>query len=382
MLEPSLIHPKEKSLKPVVFGFSIIVWAVVVCSLIGACYGLMLIPFVLMAQAYFLGYLRGTGVRVDGAQLPELHARVVAASQKLGLASVPEVYVIQAEGALNAFATKLFSRTYVVLFSELLDKCNDDAEIDFVVAHELAHHAAGHLKSRLLTAPARLVPLLGPAYSRACEYTCDRAALFAIDSLEAGQRALAVLAAGSKAGAQLDLRAFATQQQSAGEFWPAVAELGSSHPFLPKRVAMLASWHAERSGAPQPLMPPPGRPFFAYVMAVFFGRQAVGILVVVYFIAILAAVAIPNAIKFRDRVQATATESQSVTDGPLAPSTSGEEADEGEGLEADEEEGLEPDEGEGLEAGGPPADAPATEDAPAAEPSPVKSKNAPLPKSR
>lgn len=305
MLDTSLIHPKEKSLKPVVYVFSIAVWAMLACTLIGLCYGLALLPFVLMAHAYFLGHVRGAGVRVDERQLPDLHRRVVAASHRLGLSPVPEVYVLQSGGALNAFATKLLSRTYVILFSELLDKCNSDQEVDFVVAHELAHHAAGHLKSMLLTAPARLVPLLGPAYSRACEYTCDRAALAATDSLDHGQRALAVLAAGSKAGAQLDLGALGAQQETSAEFWPAVAELGSSHPYLPKRVAMLAQWSAERSGARLP-PPAPARPFFAYVLAIFVGRQAAGMVGAAYLVivlAVLAAIAIPNYMKFRERTK-------------------------------------------------------------------------------
>jgi hypothetical protein len=156
----------------------------------------------------------------------------------------------------------------------------------------------------LLTGPAKLVPLLGPAYSRACEYTCDRAALFAVDSLEPSQRALAVLAAGAKAGAQLDLRSLAHQQQSAGEFWPAVAELTQSHPFLPKRVGMLEAWQAERSGLPASVPPAPGRPPLAYVMALFFGRQAAMVVVAVYLFAIVAAVAIPNLMKLREQAGA------------------------------------------------------------------------------
>ncbi len=332
MLDTALIHPKEKALKPLVFGFSILIWAVVACSVIGLCYGLAFVPFVLMAHAYFLGHVRGSGVRVDERQLPELHRRVVAASQRLGLPTVPEVYVLQSGGTLNAFATKLLSRTYVILFSELLDKCNTDEEIDFVVAHELAHHAAGHLKSMLLTAPARLVPLLGPAYSRACEYTCDRAALTATDSLEHGQRALAVLAAGSKAGSRLDLAAFGAQQETAGEFWPAVAELASSHPYLPKRVAMLAEWNAERTGAPLPSAPP-ARPFFAYVLALFVGRQAAGLLVAVYLIGIMAAIAIPNFMKYRERASGQAPAS---TAPYRVPSGSANPPDDAESPEPDE----------------------------------------------
>jgi Zn-dependent protease with chaperone function len=312
-LPEGVLHPKEQSLRPVVFALCGLVWLVVVCTLVGLCYGLLLLPFVLMSHAYFLGYIRGNALRVSEAQLPDLHQRVVAASRKLELPYVPEVYVLESGGVLNAFATKLLSRKYVILYSELLDKCNDDAEIDFVVAHELGHHAAGHLKWMLFTAPVRLVPLLGPAYSRACEYTCDRAGLHAIGNLEHSQRALTVLAAGSKASAQVNLQSFAQQQASAGEFWPAVAEVGSTHPYLPKRVAALAAWKA--SPEVEAALRPPSRPFFSYILAIFMSSQGMTLVVVAYVMVILVAIAIPNFKKFQERARA----GQDAAMQPVAP---------------------------------------------------------------
>lgn len=307
MLNANLIHPKESRLQPLVFGVSGIAWLLVLLSMIGACYGAMLLPFILLGHALMLGAIRGSGLRVDAAQMPELHARVVAASEKLQLPSVPEVYVLQSGGVLNAFATKLLSRTYVVLYSELIDKCNDERELDFVIAHELAHHAAGHLKFQLFTAPVRLIPLLGPAYSRACEYTCDRAGSFAVESLAHSQRALAVLAAGSKMGATLNLTTFASQR-APGEFWPAVAELSSSHPFLSKRVAALANWHAQREGQAPPFPQDIARPAFSYVLACFVGRQAFTILMVTYFVFVIAAIASTNFARYRQRAHDAATQ--------------------------------------------------------------------------
>ncbi len=273
------------------------------CTVVPALYGLILFPFFLIGHALFLGHIGGTGVRVSETQLPELYQRVVKLSERLKLPEVPEVYVIQAGGILNALATKLFSRRYIILYSTLIDSCHTDDEVDFVVAHELAHHAAGHLSMHLFTAPVRLVPLLGPAYSRACEYTCDRAGLFAVGNLEVSQRALAVLAGGTKTSAQLDLGLFAQQQHNAGEFWPAVAELSSTHPFLSKRVAMLASWHAQQSGLSGVEFAPPARPVIAYVLGIFVGQQAFTLLAFVYVFGILAAIAIPNFIKFQERAR-------------------------------------------------------------------------------
>src|SRR6202048_3338587 len=78
-------------------------------------------------------------------------------------------------GILNAFATKLLSRKFVIINSALADACTDPRQLDFVVGHELGHLAAGHLAWNALLLPFHLVPWLGTAYSRARGYTRDRA---------------------------------------------------------------------------------------------------------------------------------------------------------------------------------------------------------------
>ena len=108
-------------------------------------------------------------------------------------------------------------------------------ELDFVIGHELGHLAAGHLHWFLL--PARFVPLLGAAYSRACEYTCDRCGHEVTGDLAISTTALSILAAGGRLGRAIDLDAFGRQREESGGFWMAVHELNASHPYLCKRVA-------------------------------------------------------------------------------------------------------------------------------------------------
>jgi hypothetical protein len=184
------------------------------------------------------------------------------------MSKVPDVYLLQSGGLLNAFATKLLSRNFVIIYSSLADACQDPRQLDFIIAHELGHLAAGHLRWNALLAPYRLVPWLGPAYSRAREYTCDRCGLAVAGDLEQSTRALAVLAAGGKHGAAVDLAAFEEQRLESGSFWMSVLELVSSHPFLCKRAAALREY--QRPGTVGPV----SRNVFAFVLAPVFGIAA------------------------------------------------------------------------------------------------------------
>jgi len=299
--DPRLRSPKERPLFVVGVVVSSIAWLAIAVSIVGLLYAALGALFVLTAHALFLAHVRTNGVRIDERQLPDLHGRVAAAAKALGLAQVPAAYVLQGGGLLNAFATKLLSRRYVVLLSDLVDHCADPRQLDFVVGHELGHFAAGHLAWNLFLLPYRIVPWLGAAYGRACEYTCDRCGLAATGDTEQAMRGLVVLAAGGKVAAQVDLAAFASQRLEAGHFWPTVLELTSYHPFLCKRVGELQE--LARPGTVRPV----GRSVAGSVLAPFLGALGGGAgaapLVAVATVGILAAVAIPNFIRYQLRAK-------------------------------------------------------------------------------
>jgi Zn-dependent protease with chaperone function len=186
-------------------------------------------------------------VKLSETQLPDLYGRCKAAAYKLGLDEVPEVYVVQSGGVLNAFATKLLSRRFVIIYSELVNQCADPRQLDFVIGHEMGHLAAGHLAWNAFLAPAQLIPWLGPAYSRAREYTSDRCGHAFAGELEPSLRGLVVLAAGGKLAGQVELQEYMQQCLETGTFWMAVRELCMTHPYLCKRVVALADREAPRS---------------------------------------------------------------------------------------------------------------------------------------
>lgn len=243
----TLVYGREQTLHGVILLVSLAIYAVLVLAALAkpqtglsiVLYAVMIALVSTLAHGLALGRLRGNGVRVSRTQLPLVHRLVQDHSRKLGMAQAPDVYVVQAGGVLNAFATRFFGRDFVVLYSDVLDLALEQGEaaVSFIVAHELGHVWRGHLKRRWLTAPGRAVPYLGAAYSRAREYTCDRVGAFCAGS--GAIEGLLVLAAGKQLYRHVDARGFAQQAADDTGFWIRRAELMSTHPRLPKRVGAL-----------------------------------------------------------------------------------------------------------------------------------------------
>jgi Zn-dependent protease with chaperone function len=302
--ERLLRSPKEPPLFAIGVVLSAIAWTALAVTVVGILYGVLILAFILMAHALFLANIKGNGIRISERQLPQLHARVRAAAQKLGMPYVPEVYLLQSNGMLNAFATKLLSRRFVIIYSSLADGCQDPRQLDFVIGHELGHLAAGHLQWNAFLAPYRLVPWLGAAYSRAREYTCDRCGMLAAGDIEQATRGLVVLAAGGRHAAWVDLAAFEEQRLESGSFWMSVLELVSSHPYLCKRAAALREWSQPGSVTPVTRNP------FAYPLAPLLGIAAApgggaasAAVMLVAFVGVMAAIAVQGARQYVRQVK-------------------------------------------------------------------------------
>jgi Zn-dependent protease with chaperone function len=309
----SLRLPCEKKLFLFSFVFSLLLWTILVISIVGLVYGLAIGFFLLAAHALMLAYIKGHAIKLSEQQLPELYARVRTACKTLGIERLPEVYIMQAGGMLNAFATKFFGRNFVVIYSDLLEACDERGrELDMIIGHELGHLALGHLKWLLFLAPGKIIPWLGAAYSRACEYSSDRCGLEVVGDLNTASRGLVVLAAGGKYASQVNLNQFVRQAAENSGFWGTIFELNASHPFLPKRVAALANYR--QPGA----IKVPGRSLLAYPVAPLFGLvtpggAAAGPLIAVAIIGVLAAIAIPQFQQYRARAAQQQTDTSITT---------------------------------------------------------------------
>lgn len=242
-----LINPRERWLYGLMVVVSLVVYSGLALVGLGdpkaasmiIFYGLVFALAALFGHGLALGRVRGNSVRVSERQFPQLHRLAAAHARRLGMEQVPAIYLMQSGGLLNAFATRFLGRDFVIIYSDVLELAlaQGEAAVGFIVGHELGHVWRGHLKYRWLTAPGRLFPYLGPAYSRACEYTCDRIGAFC--QPEGAISGLLALAAGKQLHTHVDVREFAAQAETDKGFWVRRAEIISSHPRLPKRVAAL-----------------------------------------------------------------------------------------------------------------------------------------------
>ena len=290
-----LIYRNEKLLFGIAVLISALFWLVLVGVTLGIAliYVLMFFVFYLFAQSAFISYIRGTAVKITPQQFPDLHQRVAACSSKLGMKNVPDVYLLHADGAFNALATRFLGRNFVVLFSDVVDAFEaQPGAVNFYIGHEMGHIHRKHLLWGPFLTPALLLPLLGAGYSRAREYTCDRYGLACCENPQDATTGLAALAAGGRRWRVISKENYADQTKESSGFWMSFHELVSDYPWLTKRMAALNALAAKQKAAM------PSRSTLAFFFALFVPRLGVGggaasVLIFVAIIGILAAIAIP-----------------------------------------------------------------------------------------
>lgn len=298
----NLVYRNESTLQALMLAVSLLAWGALALLTQGVAlaYALALWLACCMAQSSFVAYLRGTGVRITASQFPDLHARLLACCERLELDTVPEAYLLQMGGRLQAHAARFLGRHVIVLSSDVVEALDDAPDaINFYIGRELGH-VKRHRRWAALLAPAALLPLLGAAHARARVYTCDRHGFHACDALAGAQAALAVLAAGRRRQHQLDLEQYVMQARASGGFWPSFHELTGDQPWLVKRMAVV------RGLAQGMEVALPQRHGGAYLLALCvprLGRGAGPVLALLALAGVLAAFALPAWDDYQSRQQ-------------------------------------------------------------------------------
>ena len=152
--------------------------------------GIFTLLFILLRNVielyrYYAGQM-SYAVRVSENNFPKIYEKVKEYTYLLGLKKEPEVYVMQMNGALNAYSCWVFGKTFIQLNAEVVDLAymeNKDLDtVAFILAHEFGHIYLHHVQLfyNILPIFANLFPILGNILylmlSRAREYSCDRVA--------------------------------------------------------------------------------------------------------------------------------------------------------------------------------------------------------------
>ncbi len=299
-----LVYRNETTLRTIALLLSVVIWLLLLLGTFGALliYALLFAFFSIAAHSALIAHLRGNAIRINSRQMPDLYQRLYDCAGKLGMREVPEAYLVNGNGLLNAFATRFLGRSFVVLMSDVVDSMEDrPGALDFYIGHELGHLRQHHLTWSKVLAPAMFLPLIGAAYSRAREYTCDRHGLAVCENPEDAQYGLVALAAGKRRWRAVNLVDYSESAAITPGFWMSLHELVGDYPWLNKRHAWLRALAEQR----KPKLG--GRNPFAYLVSLILPRvPGLGIgggVIVIAYVAILAAIAIPA---YQDYVGRTA----------------------------------------------------------------------------
>jgi len=291
----NLLYKNEKPLFITLLVISLIFWLGMLVGTKGIVllYVASFFIFYVLAQSAFISYLKGTGVEITAEQFPDLHEKITACSAKLGIEKAPSAYLLHMGGAFNALATRFLGKSFIVLYSDIVDALDEHPDaLNFYIGHELGHLKRKHLVWGSVLAPAAFLPIIGTAYSRAREYTCDRHGLAACSDPASAPLGLAALAAGGKRWRTMNQESYTAQTKHSSGFWMSLHEIISDYPWLTKRIATI------RALANGEEIKHPRRNFFAWFFALFIPRMGVGggasaLLVFIALIGIMAAIAIP-----------------------------------------------------------------------------------------
>lgn len=234
----NLIHKDEKRYYSLALIVSIIIYVSLLFYMEGLAVLLLLTAISLFSNGLMIARIRTNGVRLGANQFPEVYKRVAELCYSMEIPGIPEVYVIESGGILNAFAAKSFRKNIVILYSDIFDLINteNNDELSFIIAHELAHIKRRHVAKQLFILPAMWIPSLGNAYLRACEFTSDRIAAYYINNTEASMNALTILAIGKTLFNKVNRDEYLLQYSQNKGLLNKIAEKSSTHPSLPKRI--------------------------------------------------------------------------------------------------------------------------------------------------
>jgi Zn-dependent protease with chaperone function len=247
-------HPKEKTYYNIQLFISVVVYlllmavgilaAMVDASLLFKL--LYILPAVgvfmllkILLTGVFVGLLRGSSIRITREQFPEIYEIISEQAEQLKV-KLPEIYITH--GHFNSFVMKFLRSHILLIYSEVVETAlhGDYDVLKYVTAHELCHIKQKHLTKQKWLFPARMIPLLGLAYSRGCEYTCDRIGYeFSPKGSVAG---ILIMTTGKEIYSKFNVQKHIDDCMENENFWTWLSEKFLTHPHPYKRLIEIRNY--------------------------------------------------------------------------------------------------------------------------------------------
>jgi Zn-dependent protease with chaperone function len=199
-----------------------------------------------LARGFLNAYERASSVLITDRQFPDVYARIVHFAGEFGLEDVPDAYMVQEGGTLNAFASKHNRKNFIRINSDIFEvgqfalgpRPRDPDALDFIIAHEVGHVAANHVTYwyTFISSFIFYIPFVGSALSRAKEYTADNHGFAVVPD---GIQGIVLLSGGKYLYPEIDDQQFVERAKTDKGVFVWFVNALSSHPIITKRLAAL-----------------------------------------------------------------------------------------------------------------------------------------------
>lgn len=210
-------------------------------------YGVIILITTLISLYLNFASVKASSLKITQNNFPEIYSLIHSYAYRLGMKKVPEAYVVQQNGVLNAFSSFIFGRQYILINTEIFEVAyrehKDFNALAFIIAHEMSHIYYGHatLRYNLPILFSMNLPIVGQIASRTREYSCDRLAqrLTNYD----GVRAIIMLIVDRHLYPMVDVQDYVNTTINDHGFFLWLVNLLSTHPTMPKRLRALIQWN-------------------------------------------------------------------------------------------------------------------------------------------
>ncbi len=196
------------------------------------------------------GKLIGNSVRLNEHQYPEIYKMYSDMAKELGFEKVPELFLVNGNGLLNAYATCVPGyRNFAAIYSDMFERCianNDMKSLKFILGHELGHIRLNHVKwwysfFTFWTNLPVIKYFIGLPLSRSRELGCDQVGKKLSD--DNSGKALMMLSAGKHNYQDIDIEEYTKEHFDKPSFWAWVSNLTNDHGLLSWRISAIRRNH-------------------------------------------------------------------------------------------------------------------------------------------